>query len=100
MSKPLSISLADFNSQVATSVRAATDKIPEFKGSFDEAVFFPDLGLIGYILRDEFGLRSGKDLANFSTAMKGSLPGTPVTIIRDGKILMGYFPVQNELLIR
>ncbi|MBI4921716.1 MAG: hypothetical protein HY834_08200 [Devosia nanyangense] len=97
-SQPTSISLEDLAPRINSAVSLAIELNPSFGGAFDKPAFFPNHGLIGYILRNEkFGSRTAKEFGKFTADLAPNFSGIgkPVSIISDEGILMGYFPMQN-----
>ena len=96
-SQPISISLEDLAPRINSAVSMAIELNPQFGGAFDKPAFFPNHGLIGYILKTEFNSRTAKEFGKFTADLTPSFAeiGKPVSIISDEGILMGYFPMDS-----
>lgn len=90
--KPISLNIGDLQKNIEK-------RAIELKGLGEvekAASFFPNPGIIGFIIRKpDFGQLEPKLLNEMSANLADGF-GKPVTILQDDGILMGFFP-QNVL---
>ena len=99
MRAPLSITIDDLQANLGRSLSAAIREMPDLKIEDAKPRLFPDIGTVGFILRDWEGrsLDAGQ-LHKLSTSVAGKVGlGAAVTVIREGDIIMGFFPIERRL---
>lgn len=99
MQPPTSISIAELQAKLDDSVSRAIRQLPELARAEPNPAFFPDIGTIGFILRDleNRELR----LAEVHEVSRGIADridqGSAITVLRDKDIIFGYYPRANRL---
>ncbi len=99
--RPESISFDDLRSRIDSAVAVALETNPSFAGTFDRPQFFPDFGLVGYLVEnDAWSELSMSDAARFTGALTPDLTaiGRPATLVIEGGVLVGFFPVQRSII--
>lgn len=98
MRVPLSISIDELQAKLNQSIEAAIRELPDIKPEESKPAFFPDIGTIGFILRDweDRGLepRAAHKLSTSVTESFGR--GSVITVLRDRDIICGFFPLEQR----
>jgi len=98
-----SISVRDLSSQLKTAVEAALKANAGFAGVEADIRYVPNPGIIGFILRDpQLDNRQFSELSKLAGDVTSKLPqvgakSQPAFLIRDGGIIVGFFPVAEML---
>src|SRR5947207_1991142 len=104
--KPLSISVGDFTTQLKTAVPAALGENQTFRELRADIRFVSHPGIIGFTIRDpQLSNRPVSELSKLAGDVTAQLPQLaeryqPGFLIRDGGILVGFFPVADVLELR
>lgn len=105
MANIASIALSDLSDKIGKSVSGLEKISPKLLPDDLSARYIPDLGIIGYILREDVarGL-SVKELEDTASQVARALSPAGVkgssVLINRGGILVGFFPIDIEIAIR
>lgn len=102
MANPSSIALSDLSEKIAKSAADLDKRQLEFLPDRPQAAYFPDPGIIGYILRKDLQARSAEELVSVADGIAERLgPSIGIkqgkVLIDRGGILVGFFPIDIQL---
>jgi hypothetical protein len=95
------IPVSELAGRVSKSVSMVLKDHPALSGAVDEIAYFPDPGIVGFILKDQVADLNVRNLAKVTSNLAKPFTdlGNPAAVLLNKKILVGFFPKNREFLL-